>query len=515
MNKQRIVIRELDNAAAYAASDPSAALAKIRFVAEALTDILAAKAGTARQAVETQETLLRRLEKDGVIDSSMARPLHDLRMIGNKGVHEMSGTVEEAKNAVACARLLASEIIGTGPQASAAAAASGGTRKPGSGAVSERLKVMGATTQRSAAPIHPLPLGWRDFFALAPGKSGIAGFLILLVLAVAALFTLLAAPVWLVRNMVAPLFGDIAANVAGALAFLAVMATLGWIVAGHGPTRWWRAALAPPAFGAGLFALWLLLLGTSGVADSLTHREPSAPNATANYSAAPPAPVARSSSDTQPSPSFSCAGTLTFVEQQICSSPDLATLDQQIAAAYRVRLAVSGASRARLVREQRKWIRSRGACLDIPCIEAAYGDRLVLLRDAAPATEAPTAHDIILADTNAMSIWSTSAYSYAGDGGGPGGGLADDRLRVGGWGDVYVSLIKFDYPSDGRTVQSAVLVLKVRADDARSQPTPLGCAQLRKAGAGRPAIGYGGAICRRARCCSWGARPVMRVQNIG
>jgi Ca2+-binding RTX toxin-like protein len=41
-------------------------------------------------------------------------------------------------------------------------------------------------------------------------------------------------------------------------------------------------------------------------------------------------------------------------------------------------------------------------------------------------------------------IWTTSVFSHAGGGGGPGGGLADDVLRVGGWGDLYYSLLKFD-----------------------------------------------------------------------
>lgn len=41
-------------------------------------------------------------------------------------------------------------------------------------------------------------------------------------------------------------------------------------------------------------------------------------------------------------------------------------------------------------------------------------------------------------------IWTTSVFSYAPGGGGPGGGLNDEGLRVGGWGDDYVALIEFD-----------------------------------------------------------------------
>jgi hypothetical protein len=41
-------------------------------------------------------------------------------------------------------------------------------------------------------------------------------------------------------------------------------------------------------------------------------------------------------------------------------------------------------------------------------------------------------------------IWTTSVYSYAPRGGGPGGGVADETLRIGGWGDFYYSLLHFD-----------------------------------------------------------------------
>jgi hypothetical protein len=45
---------------------------------------------------------------------------------------------------------------------------------------------------------------------------------------------------------------------------------------------------------------------------------------------------------------------------------------------------------------------------------------------------------------NWKNIWTTSVYSYAPGGGGPGGGKEDDVLKVGGWGDWYFSLIQFD-----------------------------------------------------------------------
>ena len=41
-------------------------------------------------------------------------------------------------------------------------------------------------------------------------------------------------------------------------------------------------------------------------------------------------------------------------------------------------------------------------------------------------------------------IWTTSTYSYAPGGGGPGGGLDNDELRIGGWSDTYLTLMEFD-----------------------------------------------------------------------
>ena len=56
-------------------------------------------------------------------------------------------------------------------------------------------------------------------------------------------------------------------------------------------------------------------------------------------------------------------------------------------------------------------------------------------------------------------IWTTSVYSYADRGGGPGGGRADDELRVGGWGDAYYALLQFDLEGLPRVARSAKLRL--------------------------------------------------------
>lgn len=56
-------------------------------------------------------------------------------------------------------------------------------------------------------------------------------------------------------------------------------------------------------------------------------------------------------------------------------------------------------------------------------------------------------------------IWTTSVYSYAGLGGGPGGGLNNEHIRVGGWGDLYYSLIEFDLTGMAPVATSARLEL--------------------------------------------------------
>ncbi len=66
-------------------------------------------------------------------------------------------------------------------------------------------------------------------------------------------------------------------------------------------------------------------------------------------------------------------------------------------------------------------------------------------------------------------IWTTSVYSYASGGGGPGGGLDNDELRVGGWGDLYYSLLQFDL--SGLPNHANSVVLRLYANDRHPSPT--------------------------------------------
>lgn len=72
------------------------------------------------------------------------------------------------------------------------------------------------------------------------------------------------------------------------------------------------------------------------------------------------------------------------------------------------------------------------------------------------------------------SIFTTSQFSYEG-GRRPrreGGGRADLRLRVGGWGDTYLSLLKFPLPDD-RMARRALIRLVVLGDELGSRPTAM------------------------------------------
>jgi len=60
---------------------------------------------------------------------------------------------------------------------------------------------------------------------------------------------------------------------------------------------------------------------------------------------------------------------------------------------------------------------------------------------------------------DSQDIWTTSFYSYAPGGSTPGGGQNDNRLRVGGWGDLYYSLLQFNLADLPTNVTSAVLYL--------------------------------------------------------
>ncbi|MDO8231924.1 MAG: DNRLRE domain-containing protein [bacterium] len=66
---------------------------------------------------------------------------------------------------------------------------------------------------------------------------------------------------------------------------------------------------------------------------------------------------------------------------------------------------------------------------------------------------------IILSPESARDIWTTSRYSYDGVNSGPGGGLDNGFLVVGGWGDLYYSFLRFGLADLPANVVSAHLEL--------------------------------------------------------
>jgi curved DNA-binding protein CbpA len=73
---------------------------------------------------------------------------------------------------------------------------------------------------------------------------------------------------------------------------------------------------------------------------------------------------------------------------------------------------------------------------------------------------------IELNPSNTRDVWTTSVYSYASGGGGPGGGLDNDQLRIGGWGDWYWSLMRFDLSDNPKQAEHVVLQLYNEATSA-------------------------------------------------
>ena len=70
-------------------------------------------------------------------------------------------------------------------------------------------------------------------------------------------------------------------------------------------------------------------------------------------------------------------------------------------------------------------------------------------------------------------IWTTSIFSYAGEINVPGGGRDDHQLRVGGWGDLYFSLLEFDLDGIQAPDATAVLYLYCYAQSGGGTPMDL------------------------------------------
>lgn len=95
---------------------------------------------------------------------------------------------------------------------------------------------------------------------------------------------------------------------------------------------------------------------------------------------APPAYAPPSAQSDTPGPTFDCTVRLTKVEHMICSNPELAAKDRELASLYESLIGgLHGQARSELVASEHAWLRQRGQCREPGmklCIVACYEQRI-------------------------------------------------------------------------------------------------------------------------------------------
>lgn len=105
------------------------------------------------------------------------------------------------------------------------------------------------------------------------------------------------------------------------------------------------------------------------------------------------------------------------------------------------------------------------SCLTSPSFACLRAGAVTGYASAALSRASCTREVVVLpSDVRWQDIWTTSVYSYAPGGGGPGGGLENDTLRIGGWGDWYHALVQFDVQHLAGPVTFAALLLHSKQD---------------------------------------------------
>jgi hypothetical protein len=95
---------------------------------------------------------------------------------------------------------------------------------------------------------------------------------------------------------------------------------------------------------------------------------------------AEPSPVAKSSAESEWTPSYDCQKVASGPERMICSNKELSNLDVQLNDVY-AQAAKRVTDRSVLKTEQLAWLKNvRNRCSDADCMKHAYGLRLVELR---------------------------------------------------------------------------------------------------------------------------------------
>ena len=75
---------------------------------------------------------------------------------------------------------------------------------------------------------------------------------------------------------------------------------------------------------------------------------------------------------TVPAPSFDCSKASSVVEKLICSTPELATADAEMATFYKKNIAASGSDSAPIRLGQRAFVAKRNQCSTVACVAEAY-----------------------------------------------------------------------------------------------------------------------------------------------
>jgi hypothetical protein len=115
-------------------------------------------------------------------------------------------------------------------------------------------------------------------------------------------------------------------------------------------------------------------------------------------------------------------------------------------------------------------IRSCSTKVEINCLNegAAFGAEPAL--EHLKACRKPQILRSDLSTLQWIDVWTTSVYSYAPGAATPGGGKDDDELRVGGWGDWYFTLIRFELPPVAMHQKASFIVLYSKSNEGASVP---------------------------------------------
>jgi uncharacterized protein len=118
--------------------------------------------------------------------------------------------------------------------------------------------------------------------------------------------------------------------------------------------------------------------------------------------------------DSASGPSFNCEKARIQAEKIICTTPELAALDRQLANIYNNIHYQTRAEGATLYADEMHWLREvRNACKNVPCLKEAYEKRIQQLSDQSQKTASPAAYEETRPFPVTDALWA-EARSYIG-----------------------------------------------------------------------------------------------------